>query len=448
MTRYPAYRDSGVEWLGEVPEGWTIVPVKAVATCNDEVLTEDTDPGWEIEYLEISGVDAFAGITETSKVPFGNAASRARRRVKDGDILVSTVRTYLRAIAQVIEPPQNMIASTGFAVLRPRSVGSRFLGYLFRSEILIGKIIARSVGVSYPAINASDIMSLPIPLPPLPEQTAIAAFLDVETAKIDGLVAEQRRLIDLLREKRQAVISHAVTRGLNPHAKLVDTGVAWIPTIPAHWDRVTLGKLCKQVSDGPHFSPNYVDEGVMFISARNISVDRWSLDDAKYISEDDYAEFSKRVVPIRGDVLYTKGGTTGVARVVDFDERFQVWVHVAVLRLFSEMANPFYVAYALNSTNCYEQSQLHTRGATNQDLGLTRMTKIWLALPPLAEQQSVVAELDRICAKLDTLTVTAESAVALLQERRAALISAAVTGKIDVRGRVPQTGATKGAQPA
>ena len=102
MTRgYPAYRDSGVEWLGEVPEGWTIVPVKAVATCNDEVLTEDTDPGWEIEYLEISGVDAFAGITETSKVPFGNAASRARRRVKDGDILVSTVRTYLRAIAQV-----------------------------------------------------------------------------------------------------------------------------------------------------------------------------------------------------------------------------------------------------------------------------------------------------------------------------------------------------------
>ena len=246
-------------------------------------------------------------------------------------------------------------------------------------------------------------------------------------------MAEQRRLIDLLREKRQAVISHAVTKGLNPAAPLVDTGVEWIPTIPSHWDRVTLGKLCKQVSDGPHFSPNYVDEGVMFISARNIAVDSWSFEDAKYISEEDYMEFCKRVVPRRGDVLYTKGGTTGVARVVDFDERFQVWVHVAVLRLFSEVANPFYVAYALNSTNSYEQSQLHTRGATNQDLGLTRMTKIWLALPPPCEQEGIVFELNRLCAKLDTLTATAESAIALLQERRAALISAAVTGKIDVR---------------
>jgi type I restriction enzyme S subunit len=275
-----------------------------------------------------------------------------------------------------------------------------------------------------------------IPLPSPPEQQAIATFLDRETGKIDALVAEQRHLIGLLREKRQAVISHAVTHGLNPNASMTETGIEWIETIPQHWERVTLGRLCWQVSDGPHFSPKYVDDGVMFISARNISVDGWSLEDAKYITEGDYLEFCKRVVPEIGDVLYTKGGTTGVARVVDFIERFQVWVHVAVLKVTKNIADPFFVAYALNSANSYEQSQLSTRGATNQDLGLTRMTKIWLALPPLSEQRTIVKHLDNACASLDDLIKTAESAITLLQERRAALISAAVTGKIDVRDSV------------
>lgn len=169
------------------------------------------------------------------------------------------------------------------------------------------------------------------------------------------------------------------------------------------------------------------------MSARNIRVDGWSLEDAKYISEDDYREFCRRVVPETGDVLYTKGGTTGIARVVDLEERFQVWVHVAVLKLNRAAALPHYVAYALNSLGCYEQSQLHTRGATNQDLGLTRMVKIFLALPPMDEQTAIVSYLDAETKKLDNLSAEAGRAVALLKERRSALIAAAVTGQIDVR---------------
>ena len=121
----------------------------------------------------------------------------------------------------------------------------------------------------------------------------------------------------------------------------------------------------------------------MFLSARNIKVDGWSLDDAKYISEDDYVDFSKRIIPEVGDILYTKGGTTGIARVVDLDEKFQVWVHVAVLKIKREISNPQFVAYSLNSAGCYEQAQLFTRGATNNDLGLTRLIKIWFALPTI-----------------------------------------------------------------
>jgi len=241
-------------------------------------------------------------------------------------------------------------------------------------------------------------------------------------------------LIALLKEKRQAVISHAVTNGLDPHIAMKDSGIAWLGDMPAHWERAQLGRLCRQVSDGPHFSPNYVDEGIMFLSARNIRVDRWCLEDAKYVSEEDFRDFNRRVVPEVGDILYTKGGTTGVARVVDITEPFQVWVHVAVLKIDRTIADPNFVAYALNSTGCYEQSQLHTRGATNKDLGLTRMIKIWLSLPPVSEQREICTALAGRLTGIDELISQADQAVALLNERRAALISAAVTGKIDVRG--------------
>lgn len=287
--------------------------------------------------------------------------------------------------------------------------------------------------------TAEKVQAVPVLFPSPEEQSAIATFLDRETANIDALVAEQEKLIELLKEKRQAVISHAVTKGLDPNVPMKDSGVEWLGEVPEHWDRIQLGKLCRQVSDGPHFSPAYVDDGIMFISARNIKVDGWSLDDAKFISEEDYQEFSKRVIPEKGDLLYTKGGTTGIARVVDIDEKFQVWVHVAVLKIFQEIVSAYFLAYALNSAGCFEQSQLFTRGATNNDLGLTRMIKIWLALPPLQEQCSIVSFLDAETGRLDKLITESQRAIDLLKERRSALISAAVTGKIDVRGLVDAT---------
>jgi type I restriction enzyme, S subunit len=213
LPRYPAYKDSGVEWLGEVPEHWEVAPLKRVATCNDDVLPENTSEEDEIEYVEISDVDAVYGITGTTRYRFDAAPSRARRRVRHGDTIVSTVRTYLRAIAPVVGPPSNLIVSTGFAVVRPAAgrVHPSLLGYALRAEGFIGEVIARSVGVSYPAINASDLMRLPIPLPPTREQIPIAAFLDSETAKIDALKNEVEHAIELLHERRSSLISAAVT---------------------------------------------------------------------------------------------------------------------------------------------------------------------------------------------------------------------------------------------
>jgi type I restriction enzyme S subunit len=324
----------------------------------------------------------------------------------------------------------------GLCAIRATNIDRHFLTWAI--DFSREQLNAVATGSTYAAVSVQQVAIASVPVPPKTEQVSIAAFLDRETGKIDALVATQRRLIELLKEKRQAVISHAVTKGIDPTAPMKDSGVEWLGEVPVHWQALQLGRLCRQVSDGPHFSPTYVDEGVMFLSARNVRVDCWSLEDAKFISEADYEEFCRRVIPEPGDILYTKGGTTGIARVVDLLTRFQVWVHIAVLKLWASQADPHFVAYALNSTAGYEQSQLHTRGATNQDLGLTRMIKIWLALPPMDEQRAIVSHLEALVGKIDVLSSEAASTISLLNERRSALISAAVTGKIDVRGPAPE----------
>ena len=212
FRRYAEYRDSGVEWVEEVPVGWEVKPLKFTATINDDTLLENTDPDFEFDYVDIGSVDYVEGISSKETMTFENAPSRARRSVKSGDTIVSTVRTYLRAIASIGEFDKPLIVSTGFAVVRPKSVYSDFLAYALKASFFVQSVVARSVGVSYPAVNASEVGNIFVPVPSEKEQTAIAAFLDRETAKIDGLIEKQEHLIELLREKRQAVISHAVTK--------------------------------------------------------------------------------------------------------------------------------------------------------------------------------------------------------------------------------------------
>jgi type I restriction enzyme S subunit len=280
-----------------------------------------------------------------------------------------------------------------------------------------------------------------LPVPPVSEQVAIVRFLDHVDRRIRRYIRAKQKLIKLLEEQKQAIIYGAVTRGLEPTVRLKPSGVEWVGDVPEHWEVVSLRRVITQAVDGPHHSPAYVDRGIPFLSARNIKIDRWSLEDAKFISEEDYAEFSKRIVPELGDVLYTKGGTTGVARAVDLAFRFQVWVHVAVLKVKKNRVIPSYLALVLNSPRCYEQAQLFTRGATNQDLGLGRMKGIVFALPPLSEQERTLRAVEDQTEELVLLVQQARREIDLLREYRTRLIADVVTGKVDVReaaARLPE----------
>jgi xanthine dehydrogenase YagR molybdenum-binding subunit len=199
FPRYERYKDSGVEWLSELPEHWYLKRLILLASINDDALAEDTSPDFDMEYVDISSVTPGSKILAAESIKFGGAPSRARRIAKNGDILVSTVRTYLRAIAPVIDPPENLIASTGFAVLRPREHYSHvFLNHALQAASFIEEVIARSTGVSYPAINAHDLSFIKLPLPPSKQdQERIGLFLETETTKIDkgNVHGPQRRTI-------------------------------------------------------------------------------------------------------------------------------------------------------------------------------------------------------------------------------------------------------------
>ena len=206
-----AERTGGITELA-LPQDWSSKRLKHLATYNDEVLAESTDEDKEIDYVEISGVSLSHGIEEIERTSFDQAPSRARRKVRSGDILISTVRTYLRAIAKVDEASPDLIASTGFCVVRPNDdVDSGFLGWAAKSEPFVSEVVARSVGVSYPAINASELVTIYMPLPPLDTQQRIARFLDEKTARIDGLIERIEDSVVRLEEYRSAQVTAAVT---------------------------------------------------------------------------------------------------------------------------------------------------------------------------------------------------------------------------------------------
>ncbi|MFN7741715.1 MAG: restriction endonuclease subunit S [Cyanobacteriota bacterium] len=416
FPRYPAYKDSGVEWLGEVPEHWEEKPLKTVTSINDEVLSESVSIDHEIEYVDISSVSLANGIERTESVIFGDAPSRARRIPRDGDVLVSTVRTYLKAIAPVVSPPCNLVASTGFAVVRPqRGIHPGYLKYALQEEHFIQQVISRSTGVSYPAINASDIARIPLSLPKQSEQLAIATFLDRETAKIDALIAEQQRLIELLQEKRQAVISHAVTKGLNPDAPMKDSGVEWLGEVPEHWEVMPLKRIVAMQSGNSITAETIESAGAYPVYGGNGLRGYTS----SFTHSGEFVLIGRQGA-LCGNINYATG-------------RFFASEH-AVVATARKSVDVTWLGEMMRTMNLNQYSV----SAAQPGLSVELIGNVRTIYAPLEEQRRLAGFLSDQSETLAGLSTEAFKAIDLLQERRSALISAAVTGRIDVRGLVPE----------
>lgn len=425
------YKESGELWLGDIPEHWEIKRLKYVSSINDETLTETTDPDYEFNYIDIGNVDAVEGIVGKETYRFENAPSRARRIVRQGDTIVSTVRTYLKAIAHIRESENHLIVSTGFAVVRPRGINPDYLFYTLRSPYFVETIVSRSTGVSYPAINASGVGAITVQIPPIEEQHAIAAFLDRKTAAIDALIAKKERHIELLKEKRAALISHAVTKGLNPNATMKNSGIEWIGEMPEGWEVKKLKRL-GVVRYGLGEPPEYVDDGLPFIRATDIQKGKINLDDVKKVSNDDIP-WSRNPLLNLGEILIVRSGAyTGDSAIVNENIAGCIAGYDMVLTVKKGHA-PFVAWVLLSKYMLNGQIYLERLRAAQPHLNAEELGGFIILVPPLVEQCNIAAFLDCESTKIDELINKVEVSISMLREYRTALISAAVTGKIDVR---------------
>lgn len=406
--------------------------LKQVATINNEALSETTDPDYLLRYVDIGNVDSSGTIHEIAEHRFQEAPSRARRIVRDGDVIVSTVRTYLQAIAPIVSPPQNLIVSTGFAVVRPKPevLDPGFCKYALREPYFIHEVMARSVGVSYPAINASELANIPIRVPPLQIQRAIANFLDYEIAKSDALIVKKRQLLKLLEERRQAIITHAVTSGLNADAPMKDSGVEWLGEIPDHWMVIQLRQALASFEYG--ISTNLSGEGqYKVLTMGHIVNGRLTIPDEGCLEEE------PEIILEHHDLVFNRTNSLEqVGKVGIFEGQKEDKISIAsyLVRLRSnDRALPVYLNYLLNSNWMLAEARARALPSINQaNLNPSRYTSIPIPLPPVIEQMEIVTYLDQQVAKLDGLQDKVQVAIDRLQERRIALISEAVTGKIKV----------------
>lgn len=434
MKKYDNYKESGIDWIGEIPEHWMHKPLKYLVECNKNVLSEKTNSDNEIKYIEIGDVSSVDSIRNTTTYLFKDAPSRARRIVKSGDVIISTVRTYLKAIAPISDKFDGFIASTGFAVLTPQHINSKFLSNAVLCEGLIGDIISLSKGVSYPSITSQDLMDINIPYPPLPEQTAIANYLDHKTAQIDDLISKKQRLIELLHEERTAIINQAVTKGLAPNVPMKDSGIEWLGEIPEHWEVKRIGYVAKVVRGGsprPAGDPTLFNGDFMpWITVKEVTNANGKFITSTETSLTELGAKQTRILEPETLILSNSGATLGVPRITLIKGAINDG-SVAFLDLSMERELLYY--FFITHTKIYRDEAAGS-GQPNLNTDLVKSTPI--AVPPPNEQMGIISFIDEQIKLSEKTIANTNIEINLLKEYKTALISEVVTGKVDVRDEV------------
>ena len=402
--------------------------LKYAATVNDEALPEETDPDFQLQYVDIGNVDSEGAIHQIANYRFADAPSRARRKVRDGDVIVSTVRTYLQAIAPIVEPPGNLIVSTGFAVVRPNKgiLDAGFCKFALREPKFLWEVQARSVGVTYPAINSSELQNIQIAMPAITKQKQIAKYLDAETAQIDSLVSEKEDMLRLLTQKRTTLISSLVTRGVDYNAKLKATCVGWVDSIPTAWEMRRCANLFTEIDER-----NEPELPLLNVSLNTgVTLRTFSDDRIESVAED----FATYKVARKNDLVANRmrfwQGAVGIAPVDGLTSPDYM-----VARMGKELL-PAYVELLFRTPQFSSEVKRYSHGMVDDRLRLywDKFKTIRIPVPPIAEQRRIVEAVEREVKDISEVEETLTQSIALLKERRGALIAAAVTGEIEVQG--------------
>lgn len=430
FPRYPEYKDSGVEWLGEVPAHWNVAPLKHVAQFINGDAFKPTD--WVESGIPIIRIQNLNGSDDFNYFD-GEVANR--HLVHDEELLFGWSGNRGTSFGPFIWRHDKVCALNQhiFRVV-PVALDKRELYWTLKAVTSHVEDQAHGI-IGMVHITKGDLGAINVPLPPAEQQESIAAFLDRETAKIDALVAEQEKLIALLKEKRQAVISHAVTKGLNPDTPMKDSGIEWLGKVPAHWCVMPI-RLAARLESGhtPSRShPEYWEDcSIPWFTLGDV----WQIRDGRtnyvsetkeLVSEIGLANSSARLLPA-GTVMLSRTASVGFTAIMGIEmattQDFANWICGSTLR-------PEFLLYALRGMHAEFKRLM--MGSTHNTIYMPDIQAFRFALPPIVEQDAIVKAVRLELKRIDELSEEAEKGIGLLKERRSALISAAVTGKIDVR---------------
>ena len=442
FPRYERYKDSSVEWLGEVPEGWKVTFLKR---GYDVVLGKmlQPDPKREqdeyLPYLRAANIQPTGVETSDIKRMWFSPAEKDSLRIQSGDLLVSEGGDVGRSA--IWESDDELYFQNSINRIRGVENNSvRFLHYWIISIKGKGYIDVLCNKSTIAHFTAEKVAAVPVPFPTKEEQAQIARFLDHETARIDALIAEQQRLIELLKEKRQAVISHAVTKGLDPTVPMKDSGVEWLGEVPESWNVCQSKHLFESVTSGSRgWAEYYSDDGNLFFRIANLTRDTIEpkLETLQYVSPPIGSEGERSRI-IADDILISITADLGSVCVANSSiTGGYVSQHVALVRPYTNKADSRWLAYFVLSIACKDQLLGAGYGGTKIQLSLEDIKTFLICVPSYNQQTKIANFLDGAVTKFQLLINEAENGIKFLSERRSALISAAVTGKIDVRNWQP-----------
>ncbi len=428
--RYPEYKDSGVEWLGEVPAGWEIIRLKYAVR-----LISERETGGQLDrnYIGLENIESWSGRLIVGESPINPEGQSGCFR--PGDVLFGKLRPYL---AKVYKAAIDGICSTEILVLRPKQVGQDYLFYYLLNSEFIKAVNSSTYGAKMPRANWEYIGNLPIPKVPVNEQHTIAAFLDRETTRIDALIEKKQRFIELMEEKRQALITQAVTKGLDPDVEMKDSGIEWLGEVPAGWGLIRLKNAISSplrygaTESGEEYDPDLP----RYVRITDIGEDGILKENTKKSIPIDIA---RPYLLIYGDILFARSGAT-VGKTFLYLDSWGAAAYAGYLiraSINQKILDPRFVRYFCRSTHYWNWISSVFIQATIQNISADKYANLMIPLPSIEEQRSIIAYLDCDTDKIGEILGTTQNQVQKLHEYRTALISAAVTGKIDVRGEVP-----------
>ncbi len=454
---YANYKDSGVEWLGEIPEEWEIKRLKwsLVFEKNGVWGEEPTGGEDEITCIRVADFDRRYQVVSLENLTLRDVSEKDRlnRILSQGDLLLEKSGGGEKwPVGYVVEFTHSFPAVCSNFIARLKLTNdshTRFFKY-FHLSLYENKVTTRTINQTsgIQNLDSQAYFNTTGVFPPLPTQISIAQFLDAETAKIDRLIAENNDLIALLQEKRKALISHAVTRGLSElvspedpefgewakPVKFKDSGVEWLGMVPEGWEVKKLKFACELIKDGTHLPPTRVESGIPLLSVRNLQNGIFSFrDDDSMISIKDYEELSKNFKPQAGDVLLAIVGATLGKSAIIFEgmDEFFIQRSLAVFRT-SESFNSEFLNFFFQSQKFQDVLWLNVGFSAQPGIYLGTLENFSIPSPTAMEQKYIVLYLEKEIKNIDSTIENVSSEIELLKEHRSSLITNAVTGKVKV----------------